>query len=304
MKVSVVIPTYKRGELIRRAIESVIKQTYNELEIIIVSDGKYEETDNIVNEYKKLDSRIHYISYDHSRGANYARNAGIKYSTGNFVAFLDDDDEWVENKVEYQLKIFSEDSDIGLVYTGTQSIYEDDQLSYNTMPSEGGDLSIKIFEKNYIGITSTVMVRRDVLLKAGMFDEGLPARQDYDLWIRVCQLCKIGFVNQTMIKYYNNSANNQISSNILKYEKAIDILNKKYRMKINEINPDLLTNWDVENNFMMANKALRNSDKKVGRNYIKKNFKIKIRGKDIALYIMSFLNYEWSLKLQKIRKKQ
>jgi glycosyltransferase involved in cell wall biosynthesis len=93
VKVSVIIPTHNRAKLLERAIKSVLEQTYANFEIIVVSDGSTDETDLIMQKYKNQDARIKYISYYPAKGANHARNIGIKAAEGEYIAFLDDDDE-------------------------------------------------------------------------------------------------------------------------------------------------------------------------------------------------------------------
>src|SRR5437868_7134370 len=98
-KVSVIIPTYNRGKLITRAVNSVLNQTFNDFEIIIVDDGSKDETKNILMPYQnQKKNRIKYF-YQENRGISAARNRGIKESTGEYIAFLDSDDEWVSDKL-------------------------------------------------------------------------------------------------------------------------------------------------------------------------------------------------------------
>ena len=120
IKISVIIPTHNRVDLLGRAIRSVQNQTYKNIEIIIVSDGSTDGTDEFVNKLKYTDNRIQFYEYKPSKGSNVARNLGIEKSKGEYIAFLDDDDEWLPTKLEKQLEVFQKDYRIGLVYTGKQ----------------------------------------------------------------------------------------------------------------------------------------------------------------------------------------
>src|SRR5699024_2462081 len=131
MKESVVIQTHNRSRMLEKAVNSVLNQTYKDLEIIIVSNESTDDTDLVINKLKERDHRIYSISYLPARGANYARNKGIENTTGELVAFLDDDDEWYEEKIEKQVKIFSSNESIGLVYTGKEIIYVKENIVYN-----------------------------------------------------------------------------------------------------------------------------------------------------------------------------
>ena len=155
MKVSVIIPTHGRPELLERTLNSVIQQTYKNLEIIVVSDGFNEKTNELMDSFPG----IKYYFYKYSRGANFARNYGVDKSISDVVAFLDDDDQWEPQKVEKQISILSEKPKVGLVYTGNKQVYEDSNISFTYTPTESGDLSEKIFQKNFVGSTSSVLIK-------------------------------------------------------------------------------------------------------------------------------------------------
>ena len=109
--VSVIIPTHNRGEMLRRAIDSVLSQTYKDFELIIVSDGSADETDKVIVSY--TDPRIRFLKHDKSRGASAARNTGIRASIGQYIAFLDDDDEWTLDKLEVQVPVIEKSAPEG-----------------------------------------------------------------------------------------------------------------------------------------------------------------------------------------------
>lgn len=303
MKISVIIPTHNRGNLIGRAIDSVLNQNLEDLEIIVVSDGSTDETDLIMEKYIDKDSRIKYIKYFPSRGANYARNKGVKESTGKYIAFLDDDDEWMPNKLEKQLKKFQEDNLIGLVYTGVKVIYVNEAVEYSSLPREKGDLSKKIFLKNLIGTTSTVMINKELFNSVGGFDEQLPALQDYDLWIRICQVSKVSYVDECLLKYYNFRGDKQISASVEKYIIALELINEKYKESLKILDKKMMISRERESLFLIVNKALRNNNANIARKYLKLSFKNKFHIKALALYVMSFVKYEWLLKLKAIKSK-
>lgn len=179
-KISVVVPTHNRRDLLQRAVESAQAQTYADIEIIVVSDGSTDGTKEAVEVVAADDSRIRFIELSPARGGNAARNAGIEAATGDYVAFLDDDDKWLPEKLEKQMKVMQADPTLGLVYTGVRILYVNEGVAYNSKARDAGDMRQKILLENYIGTTSTVLVKKDLLREAGMFDVELKALQDYD----------------------------------------------------------------------------------------------------------------------------
>jgi len=105
--VSVIIPTYNRAHLVGRSIQSVINQTYQDFEIIVVDDGSTDNTEDIIKEFQKKDKRIKHIKHNKNKGGSAARNTGIRAARGEYIAFLDSDDEWMPTKLEKQTSYFN-----------------------------------------------------------------------------------------------------------------------------------------------------------------------------------------------------
>ena len=266
MKVSVVIPTYKRPDILPRAIKSVLSQSYENLEVIVVSDGFHEETDKVMNQFVD-NNKINYYTYPKNQGGNYARNYGITHSTGEYIAFLDDDDLWDKDKLQKQMEIIK-NKEIGLVYTGKKHIFTDKKLEFVSDATVTGDLSDKIFEKNFIGSTSCVLVEKELVIRAGLFDEELPSLQDFDLWIRICQLTKVGAVNEPLLIYINEDENNQVSADITKRVKALELITNKYADHLKNKN-ELKNELEKYIYQTVLKIAQRNTDKKSLRKYRK-----------------------------------
>ena len=208
--VSAIITTYKRDVLIvKRAIDSIINQTYKNIEIILVNDFP-EKCDNnvklyeLIEDYKKNGINIVYIVVEKNGGACKARNIGINNSTGKYIGFLDDDDEWLPEKVETMLEVFENDNNIAIVYSNS-IIYND--ANYNTsyfhnnlQPS--GNIFKYLFKSNIIGSTSFPMFNKDILLKSGAFNEQMPAMQDLETYLRVCMNHEVVYIPKTLTKYH------------------------------------------------------------------------------------------------------
>jgi len=295
--ISVVIPTHNRAELLPRAINSVLRQTYSNIEIIIVSDGSTDNTKEVVKKIAAHDNRVKYIEYYPPRGGNVARNIGINEAKGVFIAFLDDDDEWFPEKLWKQMEI-ANNQDIGLVYTGANIIYVSENIQYLFHPTANGNLSRKILLDNYIGTTSTVIIKRSVLEEVGLFDEKLQALQDYELWIRICQATNVGVVQEALINYYNYTGKKQISAVTKKYENSFKYINEKHKNLIQSLSDEELKKKQCNEWFLLGNKAMRNGEKKLARKYMMMINKSCFSKKAIAYYILSFFNYKYILKLR------
>lgn len=202
-KVSVIIPTYNRSELLKKAVKSLESQSHQNIEIIIIDDFSTDDTAEVVE--KMEDDRIIYLKHEINKGGSEARNTGIKRATGRFIGFLDSDDQWLPNKLEKQLQLFADQPDVGVIYTGVQVVNEKNQPTRKIVPACRGDILPKLFESNCIDTTSSVLVKREVLEQVEGFDAGLPSCQDWDLYIRLAQVTKFDFVKESMVLFYHHS---------------------------------------------------------------------------------------------------
>jgi len=301
--ISVVIPTHNRCDLISRAVNSARNQTYKNIEIIVVSDGSEDATDDVMEKIMKEDSRVRYHSYHPNRGGNVARNTGIKMAVEDYVAFLDDDDEWHSDKLEKQMKIIQENPEIGLVCTGTNSVTEGQKTVTVFIPPAKYDSSEFSLVRNCIGSTTTVMVKRELLLKVGLFDEQLGALQDYDLWVRLCRITKVGVVREACVEYNNSQSSNQISSYTDKYEKAVAYLDEKYKDWISELSKEDRDKRNIWFLLLLSKKAKRNGNPKLARQYAVKAGKVKPTKAVIACYGSTFFSGEFVNKVVALTRK-
>lgn len=208
INVTVVLTTYKRPwNIVERAINSVLKQTYTNLELIIVDDSPDEFKDrNLIEQNIKNinDNRIQYIQHKYNQGACAARNTGVKNSTGFYIGFLDDDDEWLPEKIELQLKKFDK-KDIGLVYCHSNTVVLKNNIVVDQQIRayrHSGLVYKKLLKRNFIGSTSFPLLKRKVFDKVGYFKEDLKSAQDYDLWLRISKEYEINFVDKPLVNYY------------------------------------------------------------------------------------------------------
>lgn len=225
--VSVVIPTRNRAELLTRAIKSVLAQSFSDWELVVIDDASTDHTQNVLIGYATADSRIKIRRCSVPNGAAAARNIGIEAARGDYVAFLDDDDEWLPDKLERQLEWFrSVSHEVGVVYgsffevlaSGTERL-----RGTTALPTDGQQSAL--LHANVIG-HSTIMVQRSMLKLAGGYNARLPRLQDWDLWIRLASRTKFAHMPAPVARIYHTPQS--ISTNSEKLLTACEILLANY----------------------------------------------------------------------------
>lgn len=201
-KVSVIIPTCNRLELLPTAIRSVLSQTFRDFELLVVDDASDVSVETVVDAFR--DERLRLIRHETRRGGAAARNTGIRNSRGEYIAFLDDDDEWYPEKLARQIEVMLKAGlEVAAVYTGYIVI---DRLSGTArgqkVPSHRGNLHDKLMEGNPIGGTSSILIKKSCLERIGLFDESLPSFQDRDLWIRISREFQFDYVKDPLLNYF------------------------------------------------------------------------------------------------------
>ncbi len=201
-KVSVAIPTYNYARFLGEAIQSVLDQTFEDFELIIVDDGSTDSTREVVMSFK--DGRIKYI-YQKNRGVSAARNTGITASVGEYVAFLDADDMWLPQKLALQVKAMDSAPRAGVVYTDhyhfdprTGLVTRTSFQNRKRPPPRGRVL--EQFIESFLGTPSTLLIRRDVFAQVGMFDETLKGCEDDDMLFRMASRFEFEVVPEPLIK--------------------------------------------------------------------------------------------------------
>ena len=194
MKVSVIIPTYNRYELLKRALISVFAQTHQPKEVIVVDDGSTDNTSQI----KKDFPNIIYI-YQKNKGVSSARNIGIKASTCSYIAFLDSDDEWHEDKLNIQVNFHKNNKDILISYTDELWIRNNEIVKIpKKFVKHGGEIFKECLSHCIIAPSAT-LIHKSLLDEVGLFDESLEVCEDYDLWLRIAVKNEIGLVDEKLI---------------------------------------------------------------------------------------------------------
>jgi len=229
-KVSVVIPVFNRPAPVRRAIESVLAQTCQDFEIIVVDDASTDGTPAAVEAFG--DRRITLIRHERNRGGSAARNTGFRAGSAPYVAFLDSDDQWLPTKLDRQLEVFERSRDaLGLVYTGVERVFPDGSVSRH-IPRRRIDLSTALLTENVVGETSLGMVPRSVLDAVDGFDESLPSCQDLDLWLRICERFSADVVPDVLVRISNGDDSGRITRNVSRAFVGRELYGQKHREKM------------------------------------------------------------------------
>ena len=235
--VSVIIPTFNRCQVLKRAIVSVINQVYKNLEIVIVNDSSVDSTSDVVKSF--TDPRIKYIVHEKNKGLAATRNTGIRNVRGEYITFLDDDDEWANEKISTQLEIFKhENLPLGIVFTNGYSEYEKDFIIKENV-SSGIVYDSKVDNffplRVLISPPSSWMLPKEVVEKIGYFDEAMFNNwDDGDYLVRVALSYRIYFINKNLVTWHALANHvNMISANLLK-GKEIFLENNLKTMKADQ----------------------------------------------------------------------
>ena len=232
-KVSAIITTHKRDICtVVRAVNSVIQQTYDNIEIIIVDDSPEEYADREAVEAAVLalqtttQKKIQYVKHERCLGACAARNTGLRLSTGSIIGYLDDDDEWLPQKVDHMLPLFNH-KNTALVYCNDIKINDSTGEENRIVRSgEKGAIYPSLIKSNIIGSTSFPLLRKEYLSSIGGFDTEMQSAQDADVWLRLAERYDVDFVNEFLVLYHVHDGE-QISKNVKKKIAGLERLNEK-----------------------------------------------------------------------------
>ena len=250
--VSIIVPTYDRVTLLPRALDSIIAQTFNDWEIVLVDDGSTDETDSLAWDYaSRLGPRFNYVRQSHA-GSSAARNRGIEAGRGRFVAFLDSDDEFLPGKLERQMKLFELKPELGFAYSDF-SFIDDDGVRHHSafdckaplareVPFEEVEPGLcvcrgSLFDvliRGYFIATIVGMVRRELLGRTIRFPVGQSYAEEWLFYLQVARACQAGFVNEPLCLHHF------ITGSLARTDKHRNLLqNRELLYRIKATFPDL-----------------------------------------------------------------
>ncbi|WP_436906601.1 glycosyltransferase [Halosimplex marinum] len=266
--VSVVLPTYDRCETIGRAVRSVLEQTVEDLELIVVDGGSTDGTERVVGEID--DDRLRFVR-EPDDGPSEARNRGIDLASGAYIAFQDSDDVWEPSKLEKQLDRFEAGgADVGVVYTAFRRELRDGTEQYVPRTDEvgrtSGDIHRQLLEMNLV-TASTALVRRECFRELGGFDETLPSMEDWELWIRLSEEYEFAFVDEPLVRMA--TLDDSLSRDVAKNATGLRRVLRKHRRKFRDNDPERLARlyWRLAELELKASEPAR-TVRSVGRSLL------------------------------------
>ncbi|MDA1334997.1 MAG: glycosyltransferase family 2 protein [bacterium] len=210
-KVTVILPTLNRAKLLPRAIDSVLSQSFKDFELLILNDGSTDNTEEVIKEYMKKDSRIRYIKLEKPSGIPIIRNRGMSEARGEYMAWQDDDDEWLPGKLEVQVKKMDElGPEYGVVYSAFLRHRPDGKEVFFppkwASPLEGNIYST-FLKKNFLCLQA-MLIRKSVFDDLGGFDLRYPALQEYDWFPKIAKKYKFAYIPTPYSKLYLTASSN------------------------------------------------------------------------------------------------
>jgi glycosyltransferase involved in cell wall biosynthesis len=227
-EVSVIIPTYNRAGFLENAVASALAQTLQDFEIIVVDDASQDETEKVLSQFQ--DRRVRLIRHETNRGVAAARNTGVVNSRGKYIAFLDDDDEWLPDKNERQLKLLERSpKSVGVIYTGWVGVDADSgRTLYQLTPTQRGEIFNAMLLAGTLAPTSSVFLRKECFEKTGLFDLDFEYGEDFEMWLRIAKAFEFDYIKEPLVRYSVPRKERSLSANYNVMIKGFEAQLRKY----------------------------------------------------------------------------
>ena len=288
-KVSIIIPTYNSSRFIKRTIGSVLAQTFRDWELIIVDDCSKDNTELAVKEFAKIDKRIKFFKTPkNSGGPATPKNIGIEKAEGEYIAFLDHDDEWFPEKLEKQLRVFenSKNKNLGLVscYFNIRD-NNTNKIIYTHTKLFKGDVLHNLIKGNFIVTCSNVFTKKSILEKVGLFDINLKVSDDWDMWLRIVEKgYTFDYIQEPLLNYFIHQHNACYGNKNLNEKKEFAYLYEKHLGLFKE-------NIYIQGYYYNSIKNYRKSRKYYFLSLFKENTTIQEKIKAIGYIFISFFPF-------------
>ncbi len=304
MLVSVIIPVFNGEKFIKEALESVYAQSYKNFEVICVDDGSTDGSSEIIKRFRP--SLIY--QFQVNKGQSAARNAGIHLSHGDLIAFIDQDDIWLPDKLKLQVNYLLDHPDVAMIHSNI-SIVTNGSVTAQELPIIERHRSFSIFDELYLGNfvnPLTVVLRRECLNAVGLFNEGLRRGEDYDLWLRVAANFKIGY--QDVVTGIYRMHGDNFSRDAVKMKIAVlnvlDKMKTSYPEHVSQIPKEKINNRYFKLNWSIGYEYFCNYDLANARRYFLNAVKFKKASIPLYIYILStYLNVHMIERIRIMKRK-
>lgn len=287
--VSTIIPLYNGSRFIRDAVRTALGQTYPSIEVIVVDDGSQDDSASIVASEFPAARLIR----QENAGVSAARNAGVNAAQGEYVAFLDQDDYWLPNKIERQMKAIAQDPKIGLVHSEVTHFDEVRQMAVERFNQVRSDLLVgSCYDRLLLGnaiFNCSVLVRRDVVVQAGLFDGDICGNtvQDYDLWLRCARLTKFAYCSEHLAVYRLHPE--QGMWNVKESHSQLIQMLERHTGRAEEVDSPALRSRFSELLYELAIEHLDDGEGERARMCLKRSLHLKWSARKAAIYATAFM---------------
>ncbi len=284
-KITVVIVTYNRPDFVEKAIQSVLNQTFTDFELIIVDNGTKIIAKDVVKNFNDL--RIKYIQNNKNTDCAGGKNIGMKNMTGEFIAFLDDDDVWFPSKLELQIDAFKKNPESGFCFTAVTQVFDHGAID-SVVPDGMNDYYERALAKFSSFLSVTLMIRKDVINDVGYMDELFPSHTDIEWVIRIAKKYKGIGINKPLVRVMSLSSHQQMGKNFKRRIVGRNMILSKYKNEF-EKRPKVLTK-----HLLMLAKFYRDDGqykeaKKIFKNVYKMDSKLWTFVHYLSMYFNGFL---------------
>jgi glycosyltransferase involved in cell wall biosynthesis len=260
--ITVIIPTHNRQDTLPDAVNSIFGQTLLPRELILIDDGSSPPVPESVFFGAPANLRVRLLRNERPMGASRTRNRGVKEAAGPWVAFLDDDDVFLPEKLHRISQAIRENPEAELLYHPAKIRFVNEGIEYISNPGSPEPHSgffRRMLVRNEVGGTSMVVVRKEVLMDAGGFWEDLPALEDYELWLRLVRKgIRFMHLKEPLTKYIYNTKKRSITKSQQAREEALAMIERRYESDYRQLNPDEKNRYAERNLRAYVFKALLN----------------------------------------------
>jgi glycosyltransferase involved in cell wall biosynthesis len=265
--VSVVVTTYDRPSYLPGAVETVAEQTYEPVELIVVDDASPTAASEVISTDAHEFSSFEIVRHDENRGPNAARNTGISAANGEYIAFLDDDDRWLPEKIERQVNRFEgAGQDLGVVSTGWKRVRNDSIVDLWIPPNIEGDITKALLCENVVGTQSAVMVRTEIAKRVPL-DERFPRWADQEWYVSLSTECEFDSIREPLV-IHEFETHNRISDDSTKLYEAHRLFLEKYLPLAAEYGPLMKRKMQGWADFRVGKPLLRLGKYSMARRFL------------------------------------